>query len=160
MPTETVSSYAPYRSRVITFAGVQSVRGWRLKCYSVTHAPPTPDFAAFADGVDLALQSLPGPDPASGRLGVGFIVGHAGREADYVVLGWWDRQNELPVKVIVRDRVAGASWRPAAGGESFCVWDLQVIAAERDSYVATVLAGGDLDAAVEGYLSSVFSTSA
>ena len=54
------------------------------------------------------------------------------------MLGWWERENELPIRVFVR---AADGWRPAADGESFCVWDLRVIWWEREAYVNTLLAG-------------------
>jgi hypothetical protein len=44
-------------------------------------------------------------------------------------------------------------WRPAAGGESFCVWDLRVIWWEREAYVTTVLAGRP--GGVEAYVATV-----
>jgi hypothetical protein len=36
--------------------------------------------------------------------------------------------------------------RPEQGGESFCVWDLEIVGRERDAYVETVLADGDAEA--------------
>lgn len=77
---------------------------------------------------------------------------HRGAGADYVVLGWWDRENELPTRVVVREHASEAPWRPARASESFCVWDLQVIGFERDAYVSTVLAPDAGPDAVEAYL--------
>lgn len=81
-----------------------------------------------------------------GRCGAGFLIEHQGNSLDYLVLGWWDRENELPLRVYVRD--AGTPWRAARGGESVCVWDLQVVWAERPAYVGTVMnpAMGDVAA--------------
>lgn len=63
---------------------------------------------------------------------------HRGRDVDYVVQAWWDRENELPVRVYVRD---DGPWRAARNGESFCVWDLEIMNHERNAYVETVLSG-------------------
>jgi hypothetical protein len=49
-----------------------------------------------------------------------------------------------------------AEWRAARDSESVCVWDLQVIAFERDSYVMTVLA--DPPRSIDDYLSLVYGT--
>lgn len=124
--------------------------GWRLKLYSVTLGPE-PDWVRGEPGLQLAESLLP-PDPhASGRCGVGFLILHQGRGADYAVLAWWGRENELPIRVVLSERSesAGASapWRPARGDESVCVWDLQVIAHERDAWVRHGLrpGGPDLD---------------
>ena len=65
-------------------------------------------------------------------------IEHHGATGDYLVVGWWDRENELPTRVYYR---GPDGWRAAAGGESFCVWDLRVMWWEREAYVATVLSG-------------------
>lgn len=131
--------YAPYAPRATGFHGVIERAGHRLKAYSVRYGDPPFDRAAYGEGLEMALGSLPEADPDAGRPGLGFVIVHRGRGMDYVVLAWWDRENELPVRVFVRE--GDGAWRPAGGSESFCVWDLEIVAAERDAYVATVLAG-------------------
>jgi hypothetical protein len=102
----------------------------------------------------LATPALPPPDVAAGRPGVGFAILHHGATSDNFILCWWDGQIGLPTRVYV---CGPEGWRPAAGGESFCVWDLRVIWWEREAYVNTVLAGrpGGVDAylavVAEGY---------
>ena len=107
--------------------------------------------AAFEEGIALAARALPLPAVATGRPGAAFVVAHAGRSMLYVVLGWWDHENELPLRVWVRPAGEEGTWRPAEGSESFCVWDLQVLWFEREAYVATVLAEGHPDP-VRAYL--------
>jgi hypothetical protein len=130
----------PFAPRPITFAGLHTHEGWRLKRYTITRDAEPLDWDAFAPGLGLTLAALPQPAVTAERPGLGFVIAHRGAGADYIVLGWWDRENELPVRVVVREQTPGAEWRPARGSESFCVWDLQVIGFERDAYVATVLA--------------------
>jgi len=110
---------------------------WTLKRYSIRHGAAPFDPARFDGGRALALGAIPIPAKDHGRCGAGFIIEHQGNSVDYLVLGWWDRENELPLRVYVRD--SGAPWRPSRGGESVCVWDLQVIWAERQAYVGTVM---------------------
>ena len=135
----------PYRPRPIAFHGIRGHGGWRLKQYSIIYGGPALDGAGFEPGMEMALRALPSPARTQERPGVGFTIAHQGRNADYVVLGWWDRENELPVRVCVRE--AGGEWRPARGSESICVWDLQVLWFEREAYVATVLNPACADAA-------------
>ncbi len=127
----------PFSPRAITFTGIADLTGYRLKQYTVVYGGDRLDAARFAPGVDLAAAALPQPAIAAGRPGLGLIIRHQGRGADYVVLGWWDRENELPLRVFVRDR---GSWRPAQGSESVCVWDLELLWFERQAYVQTVMA--------------------
>lgn len=143
--------YAPYEPRIRSFEGVLERAGHRLKKYAIRFGETPLDRSAFEPGIELALGVLPAAHPADGRPGLGFLILHRGRGADYIVLGWWDRENELPVHVFVRD---GDRWRPAGGNESFCVWDLEIVSHERDAYVETMLAGADGDGPV-GYLERV-----
>jgi len=121
---------------------------WRLKLFSVNYGSGPIDWPVFAPGLALAERSLPRPAIATGRPGVGFLIAHQGRDANYAVLGWWDRENELPLRIFVSLDRRPESWRSAADGESICVWDIEVVWAEREAYVATVLSpsGGGVDA--------------
>ncbi|BDG04828.1 hypothetical protein [Anaeromyxobacter oryzae] len=144
MPFRVTRPYAP---RPVAYRGVVEHLGYRLKRYSIWLPGETFAEARFRAGRGLALSAVPEPAVTAERPGVGFLVEHQGRDMDFVVVAWWDRENELPVRIIVCDEHGG--WRPARD-ESFCVWDLQVIAAERDAYVETVLTPGG--GGVEGYL--------
>jgi hypothetical protein len=130
--------FTRYQPRPLDFLGVESVAGHRLKVYAIRHGGQPFDRGQFAGGWELATLALPQPDVAAGRPGVGFAILHQGATSDYFVLSWWDGQIELPTRVSVR---GPEGWRPASGGESFCVWDLRVMWWEREAYVATVLAG-------------------
>jgi hypothetical protein len=135
--------YIPYAPRPAAFHGIVEHAGHRLKGYSVRFGDRPVDWEEHREGIDLALAALPEANSSEGRPGLGFLIVHRGRAAEYVVLAWWDRQNELPVRVFVRNE---GPWRPAREGESFCVWDLEIVARERNAYVETVLASGDADA--------------
>jgi hypothetical protein len=144
------TAYQPFAPRPRAFLGTRTIAGFRLRVHAVAFAGLPLDEARFDGAWPLVAAALPPPgSPVEGRPGVGFVVLHAGRGADYGVLAWWDRENELPTRVFVR---GDGVWRAAQGGESFCVWDLEIMKEERDRYVAHVLApaGGG----VEGYLSA------
>jgi hypothetical protein len=143
----------PFHPRSISFLRLQSHRGWQVKLYSIALEAPVVDESRFRGGLEFALDALPDPARSMEREGVAFCILHQGRGIDYTVLAWWDRENEMPLRVFVRD--GGADWRPAQGAESVCVWDLQVIAFERDRYVETILADPALP--VEAYLSRTMS---
>jgi hypothetical protein len=155
-----IADMHPYEPRPIRFHGLRSVDGWRLKRYSITFGAEPIDWPAFEPGITLADAALPRPAVTEARPGVGFLIAHQGRTALYCVLAWWDNENELPVRVFVRELEEGARWRAARGGESFCVWDLQVIAFEREAYVATMLAGGDTEERTRAYLGASMSRDA
>jgi hypothetical protein len=130
----------PFRPRTIRSHGVHLVSGWRVKLYSISHDGSAIKWKEFQEGFRLARATMPSPATTPGRLGAAFCIAHHGKTADYVVLAWWDRENELPIRVFVRPPSAGARWRPARESESVCVWDLEIIWEEREAYVETVLA--------------------
>jgi len=140
--------FLPYIARPIRYLGLADPQGYRLKQYAILYGGgPFREFD-FANGLKLAYESLPTPATTNVRPGVGFAIAHQGNGADYAVLAWWDNENELPLRVFVRPQTPDDQWRPARGGESVCVWDLEVIGFERRAYVETVLGGGG----VENYL--------
>ncbi|HSM18203.1 MAG TPA: hypothetical protein VK845_14555 [Gemmatimonadales bacterium] len=142
-----MKAYAP---RLVRFHQLLSPDGWRLKLYSISFDGSAVDWADFDGGLALVRAVLPAPATEQGRPGVGFVIAHHGEGIDYIVVSWWDRENELPTRVFARSASDRTGWRPAADGESFCVWDLEVIWAERDAYISTFLSGDVPD--VAGYL--------
>ena len=138
-----------FRERPIRFLGVRDRGGWRLKLYGIGERVAPADPTGFEPGLDLAGSELPAAAATSDRPGVGFAVLHRARHAAYLVLCWWDRENELPTRVFVDVDAEPGGWRPARDGESFCVWDLRVMWFEREAYVAAVLEG---EGGVEAYL--------
>ncbi|MBI3145938.1 MAG: isochorismatase [Pseudogulbenkiania sp.] len=128
---------SPYHARPLAARGVlPAPGGWRLKLYDIAYDSLPLDEARFAAGVEGALAGLPQPALTAQRPGVGALIRHAGRGMDYLVLVYWDNENECLVRVWVRDE---GGWR-AASAESFCVWDLQVIWHEREACVRHLLA--------------------
>ena len=146
--------YVRYEPRQVTSAPARSIAGYRLKEYRVVPAGVAFEEDRFSEAEALLAGRLPADvNPDLGRPGAGFFIAHQGATADYLVLGWWDQQNELPLGVWRRE-VRG--WRPALASESVCVWDLEIIWFERNAWVETALSGSPIDAAVFQYLSRRF----
>jgi len=143
-------AYAP---RPITPIGVREVVAWRLKVYTITLPGASFDPAGYEEGLGFAASRvLPLPPEAPGRFGVGFCRFHQSPEMDYIVIAWWGRENELPIRVFLRERRADSAWRGAEGDESICVWDMQIFWHERNVWVETALSREgepDLDAYME-----------
>jgi hypothetical protein len=129
-------SFEAFSPRPITFAGILNTHGYELKSYRITAGGAPFRKEHFEEGLSLAFSSLLTPARSGRRPGLGFVIAHQGKDLDYIVLSWWDRENELPTRVFVRD---DTGWRPARQDESFCVWDLEIIWHERQSYIRTLL---------------------
>jgi hypothetical protein len=145
----------PFHPRPISFLGQTEARGYVFKLYSVTMEGKPFKLEDAYDGFQLVLRHLPQPAQALGRPGVGFCIFHWGNGADYVVLCWWDRENELPLRIALRTDDE-PDWRLAQGSESFCVWDLQIIGFERDAYVQSILS--EQPGKAEDYLQRVYAS--
>lgn len=141
----------PFSAGPVRFRGLVEHRGFRLKRYCIELPGEPFAEARFRAGRGLALSAVPEPAVTPERPGVGFVIEHQGRDLDHVVIAWWDRRCELPVRIMVGDE---GGWRPARDSESFCAHDLELVAAERDACVATLLGPDGPDA--EGYLARVF----
>jgi hypothetical protein len=153
------SSSEPFSPRPIRPLGLRTHADWRLKAYSITYGPAPLDLPLYEKGLTLALAALPMPAVTTSRPGVGFVIFHQGRGVHYLVLNWWDNENEFFNRVFVRPFGADQKWRAAGGGESACVWDLEVIWSERQAYVRHIL--GPLNGPdVDGYLAATMAGAA
>ena len=139
--------FTPYEHRQMRFLELHERNGFTLKLYSVVFGDSDFDMARFVTGLEIATSEVPTADASNGRPGVGFAILHQGNAMDYVVLGWWDRENELPLRVFVRESEV---WRPAGTNESLCVWDLEIVWFERNAYLQSILC--DRGASIENYL--------
>jgi hypothetical protein len=114
--------------------------GWRFKQYDIHCHGDAMDDGAYESAVQALLTQLPTPAMTADRPGVGFIIRHQGPEWQYAVLFWWDNQNELVQRILVRDRSeAAGTWHPPSSTQSICVHDLAVIWSERNAYIEHVL---------------------
>ena len=141
-------NWGTYRPRKIEKKGLIEHGEWSIKLYSIVQAGTVFDASDMHRGLTLACAELPKPARDSLRLGVAFAVFHQANAGRYIVLCHWDNVNELPTIVLVRSPHE-LEWRRAQSRESFCVWDLQVMYAERQIYIDTMLTGAR---SVEQYL--------
>jgi methylmalonyl-CoA/ethylmalonyl-CoA epimerase len=143
-----------YAPRPTIAMGVLNKRGWRLKRYRI-HAPGRESGEQdWEKGIESIAGLLPQPPRAAGRVGAGFVIEHPGRGMDYLVLCWWDAENELFNRVLTCDPAKPGTWMLATSGTTACVWDLVVVNFERDAWVETML-GAKAD--VDTYLARTFS---
>jgi hypothetical protein len=150
----TKFSCKPFTPRPAHAHALIDLRGWKLKPYSIRGRDPA---AGLFDPHVLAVidAALPQPARTKSRPGVAFVIHHIAAPLDYLIVCWWDNENELLTRILVRD-AAAAVHDPATpfrltDRESFCVWDMDIMWHERAAYVRHVLAGahgggGGLDA--------------
>lgn len=155
-PNEHLDQLEPYEPRPVTNLGRHEAGGWRLKVYGIAHRRPRPRPELVAAARRLARSVLPRPALGGGRHGVGFLGIHDGRGACFVFVDWWADENELHHRVFIApgDRPIDLVDHTASGPAA-CVWDLAVLAHERQAWVDTVLAnptGPDVEAYLDRIL--------
>ena len=140
-----------YRPRTIRFGGVHAADGWRLKRYTILHARREADPDLDAAAVAAAMDALPRPGDGPEHYGVGFVSVHRGASYDFVTLGFWAYQTELRLLSMMRASSDRVRLEPVVGNElSSDVWDLALLAHERDAWTRHVLEPERAD--LEGYL--------
>jgi hypothetical protein len=130
--------YAPRRVRPM---GTRKFGDWMLKLYGIAYQTDAPRRELVDAALRAAESALPSQAAGAGRYGVGFVGIHDGRDSNFVFVSWWENDNELQHRVFFSapDRPAGL--RAATQEEPIaCVWDLSVIAHERDAWIRHVLA--------------------
>ncbi|HKI55511.1 MAG TPA: hypothetical protein VKB31_00050 [Trueperaceae bacterium] len=141
----------PYRPRRIRFVRLEEAKGWRLKVYNILHHSKEASEALLAAATDTALAFLPQPAVTPERYGVGFLTVHQGSSYDFLTVAYWNYQTELKSQTYMRPSSGSYLLEPLSGSElSADVWDLRLLAFERDAWVETVLRPERAD--LEAYL--------
>ena len=145
---QLTESYAPRR---IAFQDMFTAEGWQLKRYSILYGDkqPDPDLAAAAKVT--ALTFLPQPAETQHHYGIGFLSAHQGKSYDFVTVAYWTYDTELRHQTYMRPGTGSAALEKLTGELSTDVWDLRLLAFERDAWLKTVLRAETPD--VDAYLS-------
>jgi hypothetical protein len=155
--TSSFSVTEEFAPRPVVSHGIRDIHGYKLKEYSILYGPDALSTGQFDLGLPAAFAVLPQPSITSTRPGAGVLILHQGRGARYIVLGWWDNENELPLRIWTQPReCCGAPWLPATASQSVCVWDIEILSFERNTYVERVLKRPQ-SPDLRGYLQTIFS---
>ncbi len=135
-----MANISPYQKRHIRFTRLVHVGDWTVKIYWISPDSETPDPDLISAGLDLAGSTLPNSAFDEGRHGAAVVIVHEARDGCYVLLDWWVCENMLQHRVF-----HSVSGNPAefvdfgVTGVIACVWELYVLAFEREAWVEHVL---------------------
>lgn len=132
----------PYRPRSVRFLELWRVARWRLKLYAIGRDGMEPDQALVHCAKTLAPLHLPPAFASNGstNYGVGFVGVHRGRGSNVIFVDWWADENELRHHVYASDSRSPTDLTYVTpDGFGACVWDLALMAFERDAWVNTAL---------------------
>lgn len=124
--------------------------GWRFKVYGIASRRPLPRDELVKAAKAVAAERLANVPESMKHYSVGFLGVHDGQTANFVFVDWWADENELHHHVYTSpcDEPARMTYATPTGLVA-CVWDLRLIAFEREAWLDTILKPSgvaDLDA--------------
>ena len=136
----SVAISRPYQERPIRFLETWQHAGWRIKVYGIASGRPTPRDELIEAAKSVAAERLREVSVSLKHYSVGFLGIHEGRTSNFVFLDWWADENELHHHVYTSPTNDPARLTYATPtGIIACVWDLRLIAFERQAWLDTVL---------------------
>jgi hypothetical protein len=145
-----ITTFEPYTERPIRFLELCQHAGWRLKVYGIASGRQRPRPELIEAARVVAKERMASVAESMRHYSVGFLGIHDGRTANFVFVDWWADENELHHHVYVSptDDPTRFTYTTPTGLVA-CVWDLRVMAFERQAWLETVLkpsGGPDFDA--------------
>lgn len=119
-----------------------------LKLYSISCSGDPVEAAKFDDRLKAVIA-----ERKIGAETAGFAIFHEGATIPYLVVCWWENENELFTSVSIKKD--GHDWMEDPENYSFCLWDLEVIWHERNSFIQNCYSG---QRDLEGYRRDLFET--
>lgn len=114
---------------------IQSEPTWSdpagIKIYTISASGRDVDQSAFA----VQLAAMKTRVPIDWSEAPAFAIFHEGAGALYLVLVWWGNDNELFIRVAVREP---GGWVSDMSRYSFCLWDLEIMWHERQFFIDTI----------------------
>ncbi|MFC5263079.1 hypothetical protein ACFPJ1_13260 [Kribbella qitaiheensis] len=127
-----------YEPRLTRPLGVREAAGWKVKLIGITAGDELPGGSALDAALDAAVKQLPQPATTERRQGMAFLIVHAGTEALWGILGWWEL-DILYLRTLRADLGTSTFTVVPPDGPTACAWELLVVDAERQAWVTHVL---------------------
>ena len=129
----------PYQARTIRYLERFEADDWQLKLYSILYGDKTADANLLNAAKETALSFLPRPAVTPNHYGLGFISVHQGKSYDFVSVAYWTYETELRHQSYMRPSSTSSSLEAVKHELSTDVWDLRLLAFERDAWLETIL---------------------
>jgi len=137
-----------YLPRSIRFLSLEDISGWRVKLYGIRDRGDEPERGLIDIARDLASRALPQPSVAPARLGCALVIVHQAAAFNQILVDWWEEENELRHHVFKASPHAPTEFHDiTATGEAFCVWELRILAHEREAWIRHALRPSSPDVA-------------
>lgn len=135
-----------YRSREIKFRKLVKIEDWSVKLYTISKnteleshldldpvIAQLPEWLALKNSFDATHEHI------------AFLIIHSGTEGVFSILNWWVGKNMLNTHIFFSDPNHPEKFQLISGdGLAPCIWELEVINHERNSWIANVLKKPDI----------------
>jgi len=139
----TVELRQSYVKRPVRYLETWRHDGWLIKVYGIAYEGEAPPAETVAAAKKTAALALPSPAETSDRYGVGFLVVHEGQDSRWLLVDWWGFESVLHHRLFRAPLDGEPDFSPVDDEITACVWELPVLAFERDAWVETVLKDAD-----------------
>jgi hypothetical protein len=138
-PDRAIALRQPYEQRAVRPLETWAHDGWLLKVYGLVHRGDVPPSEVVAAAKRTAAETLPTPAETPDRYGVGFLIVHQGQDQRWLLVDWWGYESVLHHRLFVAPLDGEPEFERAPDPLTACVWELPILAFERDAWVETVL---------------------
>ncbi len=135
--------FEEYQSRRIEIVDVLSISGWNVKVYTITN---NKNFSSKAQlTLNEAILSIPNwlEEVSFSTLPIynsAFLIVHEAREGVWILLNWWTGGEMIETKTFFAETDQPLLIKNTPHKNSLlCVWELEVFAFERKSWIKHVL---------------------
>jgi len=126
-----------YEPRPVVYYGVEELGGWQVKVYGIAAAAAEPRNELLDAARARAWEVLSGSSEKR-DLSAAFLVVHDARPACFALVYWWDGV-DLCQRIFRAPLDQPKRLEPFENGQVGCVWELAVVAFEREAWVRHVL---------------------
>ena len=140
------TAFETYRPRTILFDRCMGIQDWTVKVYTITNKG---EFESLAI-LDNCKNHLPVwlSDIENSTLPIykqAFLIVHEAREGVWILLNWWTGGEMIETKVFFSsfNTPTAITDSPYNTNALLCVWELEVFAHERASWITHVLSKAD-----------------
>jgi hypothetical protein len=136
-----------YHARMFASRGVRQVGDWSLKWYEIQYdtSRPVDDLIhpAIVRAAEDVVAGFIGPMNEEGsHYGVGYVIVHEGKLENWILVNWWTA-GIIGCELMARSRkTEPGSFEIYTGVGMACVFELEIVAFERDAWIRHALKGG------------------
>ncbi|MEO0471262.1 MAG: hypothetical protein AAF206_16655 [Bacteroidota bacterium] len=132
-----MSRFRPYKTRFIAFRGLERLKNWQLKLYTISTQP---QFSAY-EAMQTILTQVPSMlRQAEDHYDLAFLIVHEGSDGVWSILNWWTGMEMLQThtRFTPFDQADQFQTIPQSGSMA-CTWEHAVIAHEKDAWLRHIL---------------------